>query len=115
MEMSQARSCSGLGVRPTPNVGPCARAPVPISTTSGNALNVVTIGDAPIAGDVPRLNGVVEPRDAERRVRRLVEVCGDLGARSLHRTEFVGAARHDDGFGADPVPGKAEPGERHAL
>src|SRR5687767_11238155 len=103
--MSKARISSEVGVRPTPNVGPCASAVVPISTTTNDsALHVVAIGDAPIAGDVPRLNGVVETGHAERRVGRLVEMRRDLGARSLHRTELVGAARHDDRLGAVPVP-----------
>src|SRR5262245_13051828 len=79
------------------------------------SLSGEAIGDAPIAGDVPRHDGVVQARDAERLVERFVEVLGDLGARRLHRTEFVRAARHDDGLGAVPVPRKAEPRERHAL
>src|SRR5688572_8416320 len=81
----------------------------------GASLSVEAIGDAPIAGDVPRHDGVVQTRDAERLVERFVEVLGDLGARRLHRPEFVRAARHDDGLRTVPVPGKAEAGERHAL
>src|SRR5262245_47287510 len=100
MEMSRARISSAVGVRPMPKVGPCADAVALASTTSdtndnagrsllallrgGASLRVVAIGDAPVAGDVPGHDGVVQAGDAERLVDRFVEVLGDLGNRRLH-------------------------------
>src|SRR5262245_58454246 len=94
MEMSSALISSGVGVRPIPNAGPCASAEVPMSDTNANGrILCEPIGHAPVARDVPRLNAVVQPGHAECLIVRFVPVFGDLGARRLHRTQFVGAAR----------------------
>src|SRR6185436_2746303 len=71
MEMSHARISSAVGVRPTPYRGDCASAVPPISNTNGRTLSV-PIGDAPVARDFPGLYGVVQPRHAERFIKRLV-------------------------------------------
>src|SRR5262245_16071823 len=116
MEMSHARISSAVGVRPTPYLGDCASAATPISNTNartGPGLSV-PIGHAPVARDSPRLNGVVEPRHAERFVVRLVPVFCDLCSRRLHLTDLVGAARLELGFLPVPIPLVAESGMRHA-
>src|SRR5438093_410936 len=96
IEISQARISSGVGVRPTPNVGDCAEPSWHIAriATSGRTLRK-RIVHTPIARDLPRLNGIVRARDPEFVVQRLVPVFGGLGSRRLKRTQFVCAARHE--------------------
>src|SRR6185503_18628953 len=105
MEISQARISSALGVRPTPYVGPCASAGTPISNANaiGRILRV-PIGHAPVPGDPPGLNAVVQPRHVECFIERLVPVLGDLFARRLNLTDLVGAARQQLGLVSVPVP-----------
>src|ERR1041384_2094425 len=69
IEMSSARISSGVGVRPTPNVPDCCAMSVAphISNATASTLSEA-IGDAPIAGDLPWLDAVVEPLNAERLV-----------------------------------------------
>src|SRR5262245_57466117 len=59
-----------------------ALSPKPLALISQLALRV-PIGHAPISRDSPRLNRVVQSRNAERLVERLVEVLGDLCSRGL--------------------------------
>src|SRR5262245_52244334 len=114
MEMSHARRSSALGVRPTPYVGDCASAETPMSGTRTRALSV-PIGHAPIAGDLPRLNGVVETRHAVGRCELRVPVLGDLRSRRLNLANLVRAAREELGRLSVPGPPIGEPGMRHAL
>src|SRR5262245_20812660 len=118
--MSSALTSSGLGVRPIPNVGPCASAEAPpiSSTGSTNANGSVLrepIGHAPVARDVPRLNAVVQPGHGECLIVGFIPVLGDLRARRLRLTQFVGAARKDLGFASVPIPLIAETSKGHAL
>src|SRR5262245_6433700 len=117
MEISHARISSAVGVVPTPYLGDdCASTDAPRSNPprSTHATNLcgVAIGHTPVAGDMPRLNGVVQPRNL---AQRHVEELGDLGSRRLYRSEFVRAARKQHGFFSVPVPGTAEPRVRHPL
>src|SRR5678815_860212 len=115
MEISLVRISSAVGVRPMPNLGPCASAALPISITNARALSVrEPIGHAPIARDVPRHYGVVQAGDAES-FQRLLEERRGLGACRLHRSELVRVTRHDDGLGAVPGPRVAEARMRHPL
>src|SRR5688500_1186824 len=114
MEISHARISSALGVRPTRYVGDCAIAETPMSNTNGRTLSEPIV-HAPIAGDPPRLNAVVQPRHSEGRIDRHVPEPGDLGSRRLNLAQFVGAARKELGLFSVPVPLIAEPGMRHAM
>src|SRR4029077_7487088 len=118
MEMSNARISSAVGVRPTPYVGPCASAETPISTANANAIRKtlrVPIGHAPVLGDPPRLNAVVQPRHAECFIKGLVPVLGDLCARRLRLTDLVRAARLELRFVPVPFQLIAKTGMGHAL
>src|SRR6185503_9998635 len=75
----------------------------------------VPIGHAPVPGDLPGLNAVVQPRHVERLIVRLVPVLGDLLARRLNLTDLVGAPRQELGLVAVPGPRVAETGMRHSL
>src|SRR5207247_10918706 len=85
-----------------------------MSNTNRRVLSV-PIEHAPIAGDPPRLNGVVEPRHAECGIERFVPVLGDLCSRRLNLTQFVRAARLELGLLSVPIPHIAEPGMRHTM
>src|SRR6266576_3298220 len=61
MEISMRRISSAVGVRPTPYVGDCANAGLPRSSRIVTSLSE-PIGYAPILGDLPRHNAVIEPR-----------------------------------------------------
>src|SRR5262245_11897971 len=114
MEMSSALISSGVGVRPIPNVGPCASAEtLPMSsavTTNANgsvcarAPLCESIGHAPVARDMPRLNTVVQPGHPECLIVGLVPILGELGARRLCLAHFVGAARQDLCLASVPIP-----------
>src|SRR5262245_34273122 len=114
MEMSNARISSALGVRPTPYVGPCASTGTPTSNANGRILSIA-IGHAPIAGDLPGLNRVVQSRHTECLIERLVPVLGELFSRRLSLTDFVNAARKDLRLFSVPIPLIAETGMRHTL
>src|SRR5262245_65394138 len=98
MEMSRARISSAVGVRPMPYVGPCASAGTQISDANpiGRTLRE-PIGHAPVPGDSPGLDAVVQARHAERLIVRLAPVLGDLLARRLRLSDLVDASRHDLG------------------
>src|SRR4029450_101676 len=116
MGMSQARNSSAVGVRPTPYVGDCAsnEAPLMASNANGRTLSV-PIGHAPVAGNSPRLNAVVQSRHRERFIVGFVPVLGELCARRLSLTYFVRAARHNLRLASVPVPHEAKARMRHAL
>src|SRR5262245_57846192 len=109
MEISHARTSSAVGVRPTPYVSDWASPETPISNASESTLSIA-IRYAPIAGDLPRLNAVVETRHAECLVERLVPVLGDLCPGWLNLTDFVCAARLELRLLPVPIPHVAEPG-----
>src|SRR5207247_10683563 len=85
-----------------------------MSNTSGRTLSI-PIGHAPVAGDPPGLNGVVQSRHGERGIQGLVPVLGDLCARRLNLAQFVRAARKELGLLPVPIPLIAETGMGHAL
>src|SRR5918993_1996885 len=85
-----------------------------MSNTNASTLSKA-IGDAPIAGDLPRLNAVVETGHAERRVEGPVPILCDLRPRRLHLTDFVRAARQQLGLLSVPIPHQAKSRVRHAL
>src|SRR5262249_24148702 len=103
MEISQARISAGVGVCPTPYGGDCASATLPRSNTNDRSLSN-RIVNAPIARDLPRLNGIVVAWHVERRIRRRVEVLGHLRSRRLNLTYFIGAPREELGFSSIPIP-----------
>src|SRR5215471_5446211 len=96
IEMSRTRISSAVGVRPMPYVGPCASTGTHISDANaiGRTLRE-PIGHAPVPGDLPGLDAVVQPRHAERLVVGFVPVLGDLLARRLRLSDLVDAPRHD--------------------
>src|ERR1700682_4448397 len=115
MEISKARISSAVGARPTPYVGDdCANAGLPRSSTIATSLSE-PIGHAPIRGDFPRHNAVVEPRHSVISIKRHVPVLGDLLSHRLHLPDLVGAARKNLGLVSIPIPLIAESGVRHAL
>src|SRR5438094_807731 len=114
IEISHARISSAVGDRPTPYVGDWAD---PIwhipSIISGRSLRK-PIQHAPVARDLPRLHRVVVAA-YPRFFRRVVPVRRDLGARRLHRAQFIGAARHEDTFFAVPLPVEPEACVSHGI
>src|SRR5260370_28761927 len=64
----------------------------------------VPIGHAPVVGDPPGLNAVVQPRHAECFIEGLVPVLGDLCARRLNLTDLVRAARLELRVVSVPIP-----------
>src|SRR5947209_7387674 len=119
IEISKARISAAVGVRPTPYVGDCANAGLPRSPTIESSTIVTSlsepIGHAPVLGNPPRHNAVVEPRHSVSSLKRHVPVLGDLLSRRLHLPDLVGGARKNLGLVAIPIPLIAEPGVRHAL
>src|SRR5262245_48346594 len=118
MAISSARMSSAVGVRPTPSVGPCASAETPISRANANAMETtlrVPIGHAPVPGDPPGLNAVVQSRHAECFIEGLVPELGDLCARRLNLTDLVRAARLELRFVAVPIPLIGKTGVGHTL
>src|SRR2546425_3812270 len=114
MEISHARISSALGVRPTPYVGDCANAETLMSNTNGRTLSIPIV-HAPITGDPPRLNAVVQTRHAECGIEGLVPVLSDLCSRRLNLTDFVRAARLELGLLSVPIPHIAEPSMCHSI
>src|SRR5688572_15189615 len=84
------------------------------ANTIGRTLRVA-IGHAPVGGNPPGLNAVVQPRHAERGIERLVPVFGDLFSRRLDLADLVSTARKDLGLVSVPVPLMSESRMRHAL
>src|SRR5215468_3498621 len=114
IEISKARISSAVGVRPTPYVGDCANAELPRSSIIVTSLSE-PIGHAPVPGDPPRHNAVVQSRHSVISLKRHVPVLGDLLSRRLLLPDLVGAARKNLGLVSIPIPLIAKPGVRHAL
>src|SRR5271154_1928912 len=97
----------------------CANAALSRSSIPRGSTNVTSlsesIGHAPVLGDLPRHNAVVQPRHSVFSLKRHVPVLGDLFSRGLHLPDLVGAARNNLGLVSIPIPRIAEPGVRHAL
>src|SRR6202049_4980207 len=70
------------------------------------------IGHLPVLGDLPWHDAVVEPWHVPD---GLIKELGDLLQRRLLLPDLVGAARHDLGLVAIPIPLISEPDVRHAL
>src|SRR5215831_5868620 len=85
-----------------------------MNNSNGRTLSK-PIGHAPVSGDLPRLNRVVQSRHAERGIQGFVPVFGDLCSRRLNLTQFVRAARLNLGLLPVPIPRVTEPGMRHAM
>src|SRR5437867_571293 len=75
----------------------------------------VPIGHAPVLGDPPGLNAVVQPRHAECFIEGLVPVLGDLCARRLNLTDLIRAARLELRFVSVPIPLIGKTGMGHTL
>src|SRR5262245_61716534 len=73
------------------------------------------IGHAPVLGDLPGHDAVVEPGHPVISLHRHVPPLGDLLSQRLHLPDLVGSARKDLGRVSIPVPLIAEPDMRHAL
>src|SRR5258708_35990528 len=114
IEISMRRISSAVGVRPTPYVGDCANAGLPRSSRIVTSLSE-PIGHAPVLGDLPRHNAVVEPGHSVIALRRHVPPLGDLLSQRLHLPDLVGGARKNLGRASIPSPLMAEPDVRHAL
>src|SRR5499426_2068273 len=119
IEISMRRISSAVGVRPTPYVGDCANAGLPTSTAIVGSRIVTSlsepIGHAPVLGDLPWHNAVVEPGHSVIPLHRHVPPLGDLLSQRLHLPDLVGGTRQNLGRVAIPGPLIAEPHVRHAL
>src|SRR5262249_9722291 len=73
------------------------------------------IGHAPVLGDLPGHNAVVEPGHSVISLHRHVPPLGDLLSQRLHLPDLVGGARKNLGRVSIPSPLIAEPDVRHAL
>src|SRR3984893_16614262 len=114
IEISMRRISSAVGVRPTPYVGDCANAGLPRSSRTVTSLSE-PIGHAPVLGDLPGHNAVVEPGHSVISLHRHVPPLGDLLSQRLHLPDLVGGARKNLGRVSIPSPLIAEPDVRHAL
>src|SRR5206468_11280521 len=114
IEISMRRISSAVGVRPTPYVGDCANAGLPRSSRIVTSLSE-PIGHAPVLGDLPGHNAVVEPGHSVISLHRYVPPLGDLLSQRLHLPNLVGGARKNLGRVSIPSPLIAEPDVRHAL
>src|SRR5712675_2188668 len=87
IEISMRRISSAVGVRPTPYVGDCADAGLPRSPTLVSSRIATSlsepIGHAPVLGDLPGHDAVVQPRHPVISLKRHVPVLGDLLSRRL--------------------------------
>src|SRR5262245_1282740 len=112
------RISSAVGDRPTPYVGDCANAGLP-STTVVSSPIVTSLSEpirhAPVLGDLPGHDAVVEPGHAVIALRRHVPPLGDLLSQRLHLPDLVGGTRKNLGRVAIPGPLIAKPHVRHAL
>src|SRR3954470_12377239 len=86
---------------------------MPLTITNASDSLCKPIAHAPVAADSPGLNRIVGARGAVVRVERLVEVFRDFGRGRLTRAELIGAARHQHGLTAVPVPMQAKPRMGH--
>src|SRR6516162_3546627 len=115
IEISMRRISSAVGVRPTPYVGDCANAGLPSSSSRIVTSLSEPIGHAPVLGDLPGHNAVVEPGHSVISLHRHVPPLGDLLSQRLHLPDLVGGARKNLGRVSIPSPRIAEPDVRHAL
>src|SRR6476469_3375230 len=119
IEISIRRISSAVGVRPTPYVGDCANAGLPRSPTLVSSRVATSlsepIGHAPVLGDLPGHNAVVEPGHSVISLHRHVPPLGALLSQRLHLPDLVGGARKNLGRVSIPSPLIAEPDVRHAL
>src|SRR5262249_37642932 len=114
IEISMRRISSGVGVRPTPYVGDCANAGLPRSSRIVTSLSE-PIAHAPVLGDLPGHDAIVEPGPSVISLHRHVPPLGDLLSQRLHLPDLVGGARKNLGRVPIPSPRIAEPDVRHAL
>src|SRR3982074_1317312 len=111
IEISMRRISSAVGVRPTPYVGACANAGLPRSSRIVTSLSE-PIGHAPVLGDLPGHNAVVEPGHSVISLHRHVPPLGDLLSQRLHLSDLVGGALQDHGGETTPSPLVAQPDAR---
>src|ERR1700721_1069783 len=104
-------SSAAVGARPTPYV--CASAGLARSSKIGTILSE-PIRHTPVAGDLPRHNGVVCPGWFEIWGIRHAQSLGHFLSSRLDRSGVVGGARHNHVLVSIPVPHIAEPGVRLA-
>src|ERR1700687_5807327 len=94
IEISMRRISSAVGVRPTPYVGDCANAGLPKSPTLVSSRIAASlsepIGHAPVLGDLPGHNAVLEPGHSVISLHRHVPPLGDLLSQRLHLPDLVG-------------------------
>src|SRR5258705_5973455 len=114
IEISMRPISSAVGVRPTPYVGDCANAGLPRTSRIVTSLSE-PIGHAPVLGDLPGHNAVVEPGHSVISLHRHLPPLGDLLSQRLHLPDLVGGARKNLGRVSIPSPRIAEPDVRHAL
>src|SRR5215813_10422108 len=92
IEISKARISAAVGVRPTPYVGDdCANAGLPRIPRIPTIVTTLSepIGHAPVLGDLPRHNAVVQPRHSVISFKRHVPELGDLLSRWLYLPDLV--------------------------
>src|SRR5580700_8938482 len=89
----------------------CASAGLARSSKIGAILSE-PIGHTPVAGDLPRHDGVVCPRRPERWSESDAQSLGHLLSSRLDDPDLVGGARHNHVLAPIPVPHIAEPGVR---
>src|SRR5580700_9122327 len=92
-------SCAAVGAFPMLYV--CASAGLARRSKIGTILSK-PIRHTPVAGDLPRHDGVVGPRRPEARRISHAQGLGDLLASRLDDPDVVGGARHDHLFAAIP-------------
>src|SRR6266571_4617995 len=118
IEISMRRISSAVGVRPTPYVGDCANAVLPRRLPSSSGIVTTlseAIGHAPVPGDFPGHNAVVQPGHPVVPLEGYFPPIGDLLSHRLPLPDLVGAARQNRGLGSIPLPWVGESDVRHAL
>src|SRR6267142_2575302 len=107
MAAPRLRTSSGVGGRPTPNLGDCAASVAAPANTIANASALrVHIGHRPVGLDPPELRSI-EVIDG------VTTAHGDqLFARWLYVAGLVDSARGDDGFTALETPRHSEARQR---
>src|SRR5439155_20296798 len=73
------------------------------------------IGHAPVPGDFPGHNAVVQPGHPVVPLEGYFPPIGDLLSHRLPLPDLVGAARQNRGLGSIPLPWVGESDVRHAL
>src|SRR5262249_16281560 len=82
---------------------------------SGFRISREPIGHAPVSGDLPRHDAVVEPGHAVVPLEGYVPPIGDFLAHRLPLPDLVDAAAQNLGLGSVPSPLVGEADVRHAL